>query len=150
VFAAHDPAADPVAAALAGAVRDELAAIGITVTILPLRGDDDPTTAARLASADLATVGRDASQTLDPVNYLAGLPYLPANDHARLERITDLSSPRREAAAAALAQGLEREAVYVPYADNAIPELVSRRLGCTIHQPEYPGLDLAALCVRHG
>jgi DNA-binding SARP family transcriptional activator/ABC-type transport system substrate-binding protein/streptogramin lyase len=148
VFAAYDPAADPVDAALVRAVRDELAAIGIAVTILPLHGDDDPTTAATLAQADLATVGRDASQTRDPVTYLAGLPYLPEADLARLGRFAGLPSPRREAAAAALAERLEREAVYVPYVDYAIPELVSKRSGCIVHQPVYPGVDLAALCVR--
>jgi hypothetical protein len=82
------------------------------------------------------------------VTYLAALPYLPATAAARLERIAALSPPRREAAAAALAERLEQAAVYVPYADDAIPELVSKRLGCIVHQPEYPGVDLAALCVR--
>ena len=149
VLAAYDPAADPASAALAAAVRDQLAALGITVTILPLHGDDDPTTPARLAHADLATVGRNASQTLDPVDYLAGLPYLPSADHARLEQIARLSPPYRAAAAAALTARLESEAVYVPYADGAIPELVSKRLGCIVHQPEYPGVDLAALCLRN-
>jgi hypothetical protein len=42
---------------------------------------------------------------------------------------------------------LEHEAVYIGYADTATAELVSQRLGCRIDQPEYPGIDLAALCV---
>jgi hypothetical protein len=25
---------------------------------------------------------------------------------------------------------------------------VSRRLGCIVHQPEYAGVDLAALCLK--
>ena len=150
VLAAYDPAADPASAALAQAVRAQLAALGITVRIVPLHGDDDPTTPARLAHADLATVGRNAAQTLDPVAYLSGLPYLPAADRGRLERIAHLSSPGREAAAAALAARLEQEAIYVPYADGAIPELISNRLGCILHQSEYPSVDLAALCVRNG
>jgi hypothetical protein len=29
-----------------------------------------------------------------------------------------------------------------------MPELVSRRLGCIVHNPVYAGVDLAALCVR--
>jgi DNA-binding SARP family transcriptional activator/ABC-type transport system substrate-binding protein len=150
VLAAPDPAGDPFNAALAAAVRDQLGAIGITVTILPLHGDDDPTTPARLARADLTTVGRDASQTLDPVDYLAGLPYVPSVDHASLDQIARLSAPARAAAAAALAARLERQAIYVPYADGAIPELVSNRLGCIVHQPEHPGVDLATLCLRNG
>ena len=32
--------------------------------------------------------------------------------------------------------------------DRTIPELISKRLGCVIDQPEYPGLDLAAFCLR--
>jgi ABC-type transport system substrate-binding protein len=150
VLAAYDPAADPVAAALADAVRAQFAALGITVTIVPLRGDDDPRTAWTLAHADLATVARNASQTVDPATYLAGLPYLPAADRARLEQIAGLPSPLREIAAARLAERLERDAVYVAYEDGAIPELVSKRLGCLVHQPQYPGVDLAALCIRHG
>jgi hypothetical protein len=35
------------------------------------------------------------------------------------------------------------------FGDTATPELVSTRLGCVIDQPEYPGLDLAALCLRN-
>ena len=97
--------------------------------------------------ADLAQIGSNADAARDPVSYLLQLPYLPASDRAKLTRIDALASPRREAAAASLAARLERDAVYIGYADAATAELVSRRLGCTIDQPEYPGLDLAALCV---
>jgi hypothetical protein len=38
--------------------------------------------------------------------------------------------------------------MYLAYANFATPELVSKRLGCVIDQPEYPGVDLAALCLR--
>jgi len=58
------------------------------------------------------------------------------------------SSLRQEAAAARLADKLDRDAVYIGFADSVTPELVSKRLGCVIDQPEYPGVDLAALCVR--
>ena len=34
------------------------------------------------------------------------------------------------------------------YLNRATPELVSKRLGCVIDQPEYPGPDLAVLCLR--
>ena len=65
----------------------------------------------------------------------------------RLRQISRLASPAREAAAGAVAAWLEREAIYVPYADDALPALVSSRLGCIVDQPEVPGVDLAALCV---
>lgn len=151
VFATVDPTADPGSAAFTEAVRSQLAAVGITVTVLPLTDLDSPASAAaKVARADLVSVTRDASQTVDPAQYLAGLPYFPAFERDRLNRIDGLSPPRREAAAAAFAARLEQEAVYVPYADNAIPELVSNRVGCVVHQPEYPGVDLAALCLRNG
>jgi hypothetical protein len=84
----------------------------------------------------------------DIVAYLNRLPYLPAADQTRLDRIAGLPFSRREAAAARLAAELERDAVYVGFADAATPELASKRLGCVIDQPRYPGVDLVALCLR--
>ncbi len=150
VLAAYDPSADPAEHAFVVAVRQQLAAIGVAVKVVPLLGEDSPESqAAKLAGADLTTVGRrpiehDRSES----SFLATLPYLPPADRRRLDRIARLSSPRREASAAALAARLMRAAIYVPYADGAIPELMSKRLGCIVHQPNYPGVDLAALCVR--
>jgi len=150
VFATYADAAgtvfDP---AFVRALRDQLAAIGVSLTVVPLPQTDDPAVrAAALARADLTRAEANADMTRDPIEYLRSLPYLPAEAAARLERIARFSSPRREAAAAALAATLEREAVVVAYADLATPELFSPRLGCIVDQPEYPGLDLAALCLR--
>jgi hypothetical protein len=39
-------------------------------------------------------------------------------------------------------------AVYLGFAYDVLPEIVSKRLGCRIHHPVYAGLDVAALCVR--
>ncbi len=139
-------------AALVKRVRDQLAAIGIEVTVLPLPQSDSDQEAdwsPLLARADIAQVNRNASQTVDPVAYLALLPpYLTSADRARLARIATFASPRREAAAAAFASKLEQDGVYLAYANFADPELVSKRLGCVVRQPEYPGVDLAALCLR--
>jgi len=139
-------------AALVNRVSDQLAAIGIEVAVLPLpqSSTDRPADwSGLLARADIAQIDRNASQAVDPVAYLSLLPpYLPSTDRARLARIATFSSPRREAAAAALASTLERDGVYLAYANLANPELVSKRLGCVIEQPEYPGVDLAALCLR--
>ena len=103
--------------------------------------------AAKLARADLVGRGSSADEA-DPVLYLQSLPYLPAADRARLDRIAKLASPDRETQAGALASGLEREAVYAVFSYGAIPEIVSSRLGCIVHQPEVPGVDLSALCLR--
>jgi hypothetical protein len=103
-----------------------------------------------MARADLTRVAGNADNARDSVAYLFGLPYLPPTDRARLERIATLAPPRREAAAAAVAARLEQQAVYIGFSNGATPELVSKRLGCVIDQPEYPGLDLAALCLRSG
>jgi DNA-binding SARP family transcriptional activator/ABC-type transport system substrate-binding protein len=131
------------------ALSDQLATIGIDLTVIPLRQTDDPAErAAVLARADMMRRAANAAETRDSVAYLRSLPYLKASDRARLERIATLSSPRREEAAARLAAGLERDAVVVGYADLVHPELLSSRLGCVVDQPQYPGLDLAALCLR--
>ena len=59
-----------------------------------------------------------------------------------------LSSPERERAALAIARRVERDSLFAVYMNDALPELVSRRLGCIVHQPEYAGVDLAALCLK--
>jgi hypothetical protein len=131
------------------ALSDQLAAIGIDLTVIPLPQTDDPAErAAVLARADMTRRAANAAETRDPVAYLRSLPYLQAADRARLERIATLETPRREEAAARLAARLERDAVVVGYADLVHPELLSSRLGCVVDQPQYPGLDLAALCLR--
>ena len=148
-FAAYADAAgvvfDPM---FVSALRRQFAAINITVTVIPVPQTDSPAQRSLLlARADIARVGGNASETRDPVEYLRSLPYLPAAERTELERIANLTSPRREAAAAPVAARLERNALVVGVADLATPELVSTRLGCVIDHPEYPGLDLAALCL---
>ena len=104
--------------------------------------------AAVLARADLTKKGGNAEDASDAVGFLLGLPYLPAAARARLGRIEALPYPRRGRAAAEVAAGLRRDAVYIGFSNRATPELVSKRLGCVVRQPEYPGVDLAALCMR--
>ena len=125
-----------------------LAAIGISVTVVPVRQTDGPAQQSALFSAaDIARVAANASQTHDPVEYLRSLPYLRPSDRTNLRRIAGLPSPHREAAAAPIATELERDAIVIGVGNRATPELVSTRLGCVVEQPEYPGLDLAALCL---
>ena len=130
-------------------LRRELGAIGIELSVLPFTQQliGTPQYAALLARADLALTGAD--DTSDPVAYLRqlGEQYLPAGDRERLDRIDRLAPPERDRAADALALKLEREAVYVQYLSRGLAELVSKRLGCVIDHPEYPGLDLAAVCM---
>jgi ABC-type transport system substrate-binding protein/DNA-binding SARP family transcriptional activator len=148
VFATLSPAFGPQGAELARAVQQQLAAVGITVTIVPLtpRDFDDGGVAAKAARADLVWGGA-GSDDGDPVDYLRALSLPPAAS-AELARIVPLAAAERDGAAAALARRLDREALYAVYEDGAIPELVSPRLGCIVHQPEYPGVDLAALCLK--
>jgi len=151
VFAADaDEAGNLFDPQLAQALRTELARIGITLTIVPLPQTLDPGQRSTvLATADLARADRNADDARDPVLYLLRLPYLTASDRRQLTRIGGLPSPARTRAADAIAARLEREASYIGYANSATAELISKRLGCEIHQPQYPGLDLAALCVVH-
>jgi hypothetical protein len=99
-------------------------------------------------AANLTRISTAAGDVNDVVGYLLRLPYLPIAERMQLDRITGLPSQRRDAAAARVAAKLEKDAVYVGLADAATPELVSKRLGCVIDQPQYPGVDLAALCVE--
>ena len=146
VFAAYaDAAGNVYDEAFVESLRAQLGAIGIELTVLPLRQGED--NSADVARADLTRVSTNADQTRDPVRYLGSLPYLPRPDRARLERIARHPYPRRVAEAVKLAATLERDGVYLGFAHRVYPELVSKRLGCVIDQPEYPGLDLAALCL---
>jgi DNA-binding SARP family transcriptional activator/ABC-type transport system substrate-binding protein/streptogramin lyase len=150
VFAAYADEAGTVSdPGLVQTLRKELGAIGITIKVVPLPQTDSPAqTAAVLAHADLTRAAGNADNARDSVAYLLGLPYLPPTDRAKLERIAAFPPSHREAAATAIAARLERDAVYIGFSDRATPELVSKRLRCIVDQPEYPGLDLAALCIR--
>jgi peptide/nickel transport system substrate-binding protein len=131
-------------------VREALAPIGVTLKVVRLTSRDFANGAAgaraKARRADLYWGGATANGP-DPVDYLRGLA-LPPADAAELARLDKLRSPRREAAAAALARRLEREALFAVYKQDRVPELVSPRLGCIVHQPQYAGVDLAALCLR--
>ena len=48
----------------------------------------------------------------------------------------------------ALTKRLEEKSLFAVFSYSGVPELVSRRLGCVVHQPEYAGVDLAALCLK--
>ena len=146
----YDPASDPQAAKLARAVTQQLATVGIATTLLPLTGADyaNGGVARKAANADLVW-GTENVDHGDAVEALQGL-LLPPDEKAALARIARLSSPERDAQAAALAARMDRQSLFAVYDDGAIPELVSRRLGCVVNQPEYAGVDLAALCLRPG
>jgi ABC-type transport system substrate-binding protein len=148
VFATFDPSAGTQEASFARAVRDQLAAIGITTTMVPLTNEDYSSGAVltKTAGADLFWAGLTADDG-DPVAALQTLS-LPPRAASGLDRIAALATPQRERAAAALAAGIDRKSLFAVYAYGAIPELVSPRLGCIVHQPEYAGVDLAALCLR--
>jgi ABC-type transport system substrate-binding protein len=150
VLATYAPATGGISdAAFVQALRRQLAAIGIAVRVVPLRqGYSQDRWASVLAHADIARAGGNSGDASDPVGFLRHLPYLPPASQARLDRIASLSLAGRATGAAALAAQLERDAIYVGFADGATPELFSKQLGCVIDQPEYPGVDLAALCLR--
>jgi DNA-binding SARP family transcriptional activator/ABC-type transport system substrate-binding protein/streptogramin lyase len=148
VFATFDPTTDPYGAAFAKEVQRELARIGLTTTVIPLTNADyaNGTLAQKFAQSDLIWGGGSANSA-DPVPYLQDL-FLPKSDRARLAHIATLSSPRREQQAAALVAKIERQSLFAVYANGAVAQIVSRRLGCVVHQPEYGGVDLAALCLK--
>jgi ABC-type transport system substrate-binding protein len=130
------------------ALREQLAAIGITMNIL--RADQAKGFELDKANrADLIWGGLPAN-TPDPGVYLQPLSWLPPEYSDEIRRISTLYSPERERAAASLARRIDRDSLFAVYATRAMPELVSRRLGCIVHHPVYAGVDLAALCLRDG
>jgi ABC-type transport system substrate-binding protein len=143
VYTWDDP---PYTDAFNRALREQLAAIGIRVSVLRI-DQSKGFELAKAQRADLIWGGLNAN-TADPAAYLQPLSYLPPEYSNELRRVEQLSSPRRERAAAALARRIDRQSMFAVYALDAVPELVSRRLGCLVHHPVYAGVDLAALCVR--
>ena len=132
------------------ALRDRLARIGMTVTLRRLTNDDFANGGGgyreKAAESDLTWGGANA-HTADPVDYLRQL-FLPGDLWQEVNRIAKLPSPARERRAAALAREIDRRSLFAVYGYSAIPELVSKRLGCIVHQPQYAGVDLAALCLK--
>ena len=127
-------------------LRRQLAAIGIDtkfVAIDQARGFEP----AKGIRADLVWGGLSVNSA-DPGAYLQQLSYLPPRYSNDIRRITLLESPARERAAAALVRAVERDSLLAVFQQGAIPELVARRVGCVVHQPEYAGVDLAALCLK--
>jgi DNA-binding SARP family transcriptional activator/ABC-type transport system substrate-binding protein/streptogramin lyase len=127
-------------------LREQLGAIGIHATVLRIdqaKGFE----IAKARRADLIWGGLNAN-TADPGAYLQPLSYLPPEYSAGLSRVQQLASPERERAAASLARRIDRDSMFAIYAIDAMPELVSQRLGCLVHHPVYAGVDLAAVCIR--
>jgi hypothetical protein len=126
-------------------LRRQLAAIGIGTRFVAIDQAKglEPDKADR---ADLIWGGLSVNSA-DPGAYLQQLSLLPRYSE-EVRRIATLRSPERERASAALARAIERDSLIAVYMQTAIPELVSRRLGCIVHQPEYAGVDLAALCLK--
>jgi hypothetical protein len=111
---------------------------------------------------DLAVSGYSFSP--DPVQGLAGfdgskIRRIGNNDFSyfddpafnrELEAAAKLSGPRRYRAYARLELELERKLVpAAPFATDASRDFFSARIGCQTYQPFW-GIDLAALCLRHG
>jgi DNA-binding SARP family transcriptional activator/ABC-type transport system substrate-binding protein len=138
---------DSYSAAFNRELRRQLAAIGIRTRFVPIdqakgyepdKGDQ----------ADLIWGGLSANSA-DPGAYLQQLSLLPPRYSEEIRRVAALRSPERERVAAALARTIERDSPLAVYGQGAVPELTSRRLGCVVHQPEYTGVDLAALCLKN-
>jgi hypothetical protein len=84
------------------------------------------------------------------VNRLRRVPVRERHERLRVFVLGERDAVRDARADVALVElkRCDRPVGVVELADRVTPELVSERLGCLVEQPEYPGLDLAALCVR--
>jgi len=144
IYTWDDP---PYTAAFNRLLREQLGAIGIRASVLRIdqaKGFE----IAKARRADLTWGGLNAN-TGDPGAYLQPLAYLPPEYSTELSRVQLLASPERERAAASLARRIDRDSMFAVYAIDAMPELVSQRLGCLVHHPVYAGVDLAAVCIRN-
>jgi DNA-binding SARP family transcriptional activator/ABC-type transport system substrate-binding protein/streptogramin lyase len=138
---------DPYTEAFNKELRKQLGAIGLRMSIVKAAQSDSQAEAlAKIRRSDLIWGGL-SEHSADPGDYLKDL-VLPPGDARELRRIQSLSSPNRERAALALVHKLERKSLFAVFQMDGMPELWSRRLGCIVHQPEYPGIDLAALCLK--
>lgn len=138
---------DPYTEAFNKELRRQLAAIGLHMSILQAsQSDSQAEVLAKIRRSDLIWGGLNR-HTADPAEYLKDL-VLPPAEAKELRRVQTLSSPERERATLALARKIEQASLYAVFQMDAWPELVSRRLGCIVHQPEYSGVDLAALCLK--
>jgi DNA-binding SARP family transcriptional activator/ABC-type transport system substrate-binding protein len=128
------------------ALREQLAAIGLRMKVIAMDQSKgyEPAKGNR---ADLIWNGLP-SNTADTGAYLQQLSYLPLPFSTEIRRIATLFSPERERAAVALARRIEQASFFVVISSTGLPEIVSRRIGCIVHQPEYAGVDLAALCLK--
>ena len=132
-----------------------LAAIGISVTVVPVRQTDGPAQQSALFSAARHRAGR-RERLPDPrpgrIPALVALSPTLRSHEPPTDRGPALAAPRSRGGAPEFATELERDAIVIGVGNRATPELVSTRLGCVVEQPEYPGLDLAALCLpgTHG
>jgi len=143
VYTWNDPAYDD---AFNTALGKQLAAIGLRMTVIAwdqTKGFED----AKSTRSDLIWSGLPVNSA-DPAGYLYQLSYLPPPYGNEIRRIANLYSPEREQGAAALARKIDRASLFAVLSSGAIPELMSRRLGCIVHQPEFAGVDLAALCLK--
>jgi hypothetical protein len=74
--------------------------------------------------------------------------WFPRGVAERVAAVDRLSGDRRDAAAAALADELVRDAVVIPFGTIGRAEFLSPRLGCKIFPPLGYGVSLATLCRR--
>ncbi len=138
---------DPYSDAFNDALRADLSRIGLSASFLPLvQGESEEEFLEKARRSDLIWDGINA-HSADQVEYLQQL-FLPNELASELVRIAKLSFSAREQAATALAREIDRQSLFAVFEHSAVPELVSRRLGCVVHQPEYAGVDLAALCLQ--
>ena len=131
------------------ALRRSLAAIGLRMEILEATNADfspGGDYAEKAMRSDLSW-GGGGDELGDLATYLEPL-FLLTREERELQRVLRLSPPERDKRAIALARRVDRQSLFAVFDLKTIPELVSRRLGCVVHQPMYPGVDLAALCLR--
>jgi peptide/nickel transport system substrate-binding protein len=139
-------------------LQANLEAIGIT---LDIKEFDDPIAASGAPGNSLEIVNGFATmEYLDTATFLrsavdpdrGGTPagWLDPGIVASVRDLAGLTGAERAAAAAALARRLvDEDARLIPFAVGAFAgQYFSERIGCQVHQPAIPLMDLVALCIK--
>jgi DNA-binding SARP family transcriptional activator/ABC-type transport system substrate-binding protein len=145
-------------------VHAELAPLGINVQ--PATVNDlgaalrDPAAGIQLAAFNTTLEELTTALTYpdpDPASLLAQMlgndvpaAWLPASTRTAVNRLAHLTGAARDRAALALAARLAtRDVPVIAFGTTAFGAVLGPRLGCRIWNGIDPGLDLAALCLKH-
>jgi serine/threonine protein kinase/ABC-type transport system substrate-binding protein len=147
----------PSCAQVAGAVKSELAEIGIDVRIKVVPADTNSYDYAHRPDSPVdirfAGFGPDAYLLVSLGRYLSTFAdafsdWWPRDVRKAAQGLSTLAGSDLQAGTRALVSLLDRETVLAPVAHTILPAYLSPSLGCRVFPPFGYGIDLAAMCLQ--